>query len=156
MEMLRLATINTPPMLKGYGLGEGGPDMTIGVGPHDAVIGDEVTTSPFASIGGSCEVHEGATIGMHAAIHQQLVIGAHSMIAMNASITKHVQPFQLVIPGIKVSLNTRKLASLDIEASNDHDLKMLAVTNDYVNALFTEYDSARMTFPSKGEYHVVG
>lgn len=55
---------------------------------HDCIIGDQVTVSGNAAMGGHCHLFEGANIGLNASIHQYSVIGHYAMVGMGTVITK--------------------------------------------------------------------
>lgn len=79
---------------------------------HDVVLHDEVTMSPNVVLGGHTIVMEGATIGIGAATHQFSVVGAYAMVGMNATVTKDIHPFSLVMgsPAKHARFNTHKFA----------------------------------------------
>jgi UDP-N-acetylglucosamine acyltransferase len=64
--------------------------------PHDATIGDGVTLSNSAQIGGHTVIGDNANIGLSAVVHQRLAIGGGAMIGMGAVVTKDVPPFAVV------------------------------------------------------------
>jgi UDP-N-acetylglucosamine acyltransferase len=51
-------------------------------------VGDHVTVSGNAAMGGHCHIFEGANIGLNVSIHQYSVIGHYAMIGMGTVITK--------------------------------------------------------------------
>lgn len=55
---------------------------------HDAVIGDGVTVSCGAKIGGQAIIHPKCNIGLNACIHQWVEVPEGCMIGMNAAVTK--------------------------------------------------------------------
>lgn len=55
---------------------------------HDAILGNNVTVSCGAKIGGHCEIGEGTNIGLNAVIHQKKVVPNGCMIGMGAVVTK--------------------------------------------------------------------
>jgi len=63
---------------------------------HDAEIGNNVTVSPTACIGGFAKVHDGAYVGMQATIHQHSTIGAYAMVGMGSVVVKDIPPFVMV------------------------------------------------------------
>lgn len=55
---------------------------------HDCIIGDGVTLSAGAKIGGYCEIGEGTNLGMNAVIHQWVKVPEGCMIGMGGVVTK--------------------------------------------------------------------
>lgn len=84
--------------------------------PHDAVLGDRVTMSPFATLGGYVTVGDDATIGMHAVVHQRLTVGAGAMVGMGSIVTKDVPPFRkwYGIPAEDHGWNEKKLDQAEL------------------------------------------
>lgn len=60
---------------------------------HDAEIGDEVTISCGAKVGGHCIIHSRSNIGLNATIHQWVRVPEGCMIGMNAAVTKKLEMF---------------------------------------------------------------
>lgn len=83
---------------------------------HDAEIGDRVTISCAALIGGHTIVSDDATIGLGAALHQRLFVGAGSMTGMQAAVTKDVPPFVVTVgaPAKARRLNTYRLDKMGV------------------------------------------
>lgn len=83
---------------------------------HDAHIGDRVTISCAALVGGHTVVEDDATIGLGAALHQRLTIGAGSMTGMQAAVTRDVPPFTIAMgaPARPTRLNTHRLDRLGV------------------------------------------
>lgn len=92
---------------------------------HDVHMGDYVTVSPGACIGGHCIVEDHVTIGMNAVIHQGLRIGEGAMIGMGSVVTKDVKPFEMVYgnPARPHGENTKKWKEIygDTISSDDRD-----------------------------------
>jgi UDP-N-acetylglucosamine acyltransferase len=65
--------------------------------PHDAVLGNSVTMSTAAQIGGHTIVEDHANIGLGAQVHQKLFIGVGAMVGMGAIVTRPVPPFAIVM-----------------------------------------------------------
>lgn len=63
---------------------------------HDAEIGDEVTISCGAKVGGHAIIHSRSNIGLNACIHQRVRVPEGCMIGMNAAVTKKTElsPFR--------------------------------------------------------------
>ena len=55
---------------------------------HDAHLGNNVTLSPGAKIGGHCEIGSFVNIGLNASIHQKIAIPNNCMIGANAFVGK--------------------------------------------------------------------
>jgi UDP-N-acetylglucosamine acyltransferase len=58
---------------------------------HDAYIGNDVTISCGAKIGGHCSILANSNIGLNACIHQWVTVPEHCMIGMNAAVTKKLE-----------------------------------------------------------------
>ena len=65
---------------------------------HDVIVEDNVTVAG-ASIAGHCRIGRGATLAGGSVIHQRTLIGAYAMIGLNASVTRHVKPGEMVMVG---------------------------------------------------------
>lgn len=91
---------------------------------HDARIGDRVTISCSALVGGHTVVEDDATIGLGAALHQHLTIGAGSMTGMQAAVTRDVPPFTIAMgaPARPTRLNTHRLDKLGVPSDSHEDL----------------------------------
>lgn len=63
---------------------------------HDCLIGDDVTLSAGARIGGHAVIGDGANLGMGAVIHQRRAIGGGAMIGMGTPVSRDVPPFTKV------------------------------------------------------------
>lgn len=55
---------------------------------HDAIIGNNVTISCGAKVGGHCIVMDNSNLGLNCSIHQRVMIPSHTMIGMGAVVTK--------------------------------------------------------------------
>lgn len=64
---------------------------------HDATLGDRVTLSPHATIGGHCILGHDVNFGMNSVIHQRAVVGKGCMIGMGTVITKKTQTLEGMI-----------------------------------------------------------
>lgn len=62
---------------------------------HDCVLGDGVTISAGATLGGYATVGDGATLGMNATVHQCRAVGPGAMVGMSAAVTHDVPPFAM-------------------------------------------------------------
>jgi UDP-N-acetylglucosamine acyltransferase len=105
---------------------------------HDARIGDRVTISCAALIGGHTVVEDDATVGLGAAVHQRLVIGAGSMTGMQAAVTRNVPPFTVAVgaPAKPTRLNTYRLDRLGVAAQQQEALAAVVLQGgDDVTAL---------------------
>jgi UDP-N-acetylglucosamine acyltransferase len=60
---------------------------------HDCELGDGVTISAGAALGGHARIGSGANLGMNATVHQRRVVGPGSMVGMSAVVTRDVPPF---------------------------------------------------------------
>jgi UDP-N-acetylglucosamine acyltransferase len=63
---------------------------------HDAEIGDDVTISCGAKVGGHAIIHSRSNIGLNACIHQRVRVPEGCMVGMNAAVTKKTElsPFR--------------------------------------------------------------
>lgn len=55
---------------------------------HDAVLGDRVTLSPGAVVGGHATIGEDANLGINSAVHQNVAVPKKSMVGMLTAYTK--------------------------------------------------------------------
>jgi len=55
---------------------------------HDAVLGQRVTLSPGAVVGGECTIGNDVNMGINSGVHQQTAIPAKCMIGAGAFVTK--------------------------------------------------------------------
>lgn len=92
---------------------------------HDCCLGDRVTMSCGALLGGHSSVEDDATLGLGITVHQWLVIGAGSMLGMQAAITRHVPPFTVNVgaPARPTRLNTVRLERLGVDDSEVRELE---------------------------------
>jgi UDP-N-acetylglucosamine acyltransferase len=60
---------------------------------HDAVVGDDVTLSVSAILGGHAQVGAGANLGLASVVHQRRLIGPGAMVGMGSVVTRDVPPF---------------------------------------------------------------
>lgn len=58
---------------------------------HDAILGEGVTISCGAKIGGHTEIGDGTNIGLNAVLHQKLKVPGGCMIGMGAVVTKRTE-----------------------------------------------------------------
>jgi len=58
---------------------------------HDAYIGNDVTISCGAKIGGHCHIGDGTNIGLNAVIHQKVIVPAGCMIGASAFVGKKTE-----------------------------------------------------------------
>lgn len=80
-------------------------------GGHDCIIGNNVTVSCGAKIGGHAELEDGVNVGLNATIIQKKLIPRGVMIGMNAVITSKLsmEPFKVYAgnPAVLIAENTR-------------------------------------------------
>lgn len=100
---------------------------------HDSVVGDKVTLSGNAAMGGNCHILEGANIGLNVSIHQYSIIGHYSMIGMGTVITKTslIEPVKTYVGSparlLKVNqyaIDKYNLSFADIERFNKEFIKL--------------------------------
>ncbi len=98
---------------------------------HDARIGDRVTISCAAMVGGHTIVEDDATIGLGAALHQRLTIGAGSMTGMQAAVTRDVPPFTICMgsPARPSRLNAYRLDKVGIPAEQHEPLAAVVLSD---------------------------
>lgn len=57
---------------------------------HDSIIGNSVTISPGAKVGGHCEIGDFCNLGMNSTIHQRVKIPKGCMLGMSAVVPLNV------------------------------------------------------------------
>ena len=85
---------------------------------HDAIIGDNVTMSPFASVGGHSIIWAYAVLGMHSVVHQNHELAPGAMLGMNCILPKsaNTEPFTIYTGnGQRLRDNYKLIDSLPIE-----------------------------------------
>lgn len=97
---------------------------------HDALVGDRVTISCAALVGGHTVVEDDATIGLGAALHQRLNVGAGSMTGMQAAVTRDVPPFTICMgsPARPSRLNVHRLDKMEIPAEQHEPLAAVVLS----------------------------
>ncbi|UYL09546.1 hypothetical protein B9G69_003040 [Bdellovibrio sp. SKB1291214] len=104
---------------------------------HDSIVGDNVTISGNAAMGGHCTILEGANIGLNVSIHQYSVIGHYAMIGMGTVITKKsiIEPAKTYVGNPARFLKTNQYAITKNNLSVD-DIKKF---NDEFSAARSKY-----------------
>lgn len=64
---------------------------------HDAHLGDHVTLSCNALVGGHAKVMDFANLGLGAVVKQHLVVGPGVMLGMNATATRNLEPWCIYV-----------------------------------------------------------
>ena len=95
---------------------------------HDSMVGEHVTLSAGARLGGHSEVGDHANVGMNATIHQRRIVGPGSMIGMGTPVTRDVPPFSKAY-GSPVRLN----------GVNEYVLRRLSASPDAIQRLAAAY-----------------
>ena len=87
---------------------------------HDCWLEDEVVLAPSVCLGGHCFVGKSGFVGMGASIHQYVPVGGLAMVAMQATVTRPVLPFTMVVgqPARFRSLNHRGVERADWPSSS--------------------------------------
>lgn len=91
---------------------------------HDVQLGESVTLSSGARVGGHAVIGDHVTLGLNAAVHQRLTIGAGTMIGMTAAVTRDVLAFSTVYgsPPRRHGLNAYVLRKLGVADDVIEDL----------------------------------
>ena len=96
--------------------------MAYGHVPHDATLGNGVTVSDAAQIGGHSWIGDGANLGLGAVLHQRSVVGAYAMVGMQSAVTRPIPPFAMamgvparVVGANRVALQRLGLAPEDVD-----------------------------------------
>lgn len=63
---------------------------------HDCNVGDRVTMTNGATLGGHCDIGEHANLGLNVSVHPFCRIGRYSMVGMMNPVVKDVLPFALI------------------------------------------------------------
>lgn len=92
---------------------------------HDAQLGESVTLSSGARVGGHSVIGDHVTLGLNAAVHQRLTIGAGTIIGMTAAVTRNVLAFSTVYgsPPRRHGLNSYVLRKLGVDDEIIEDLE---------------------------------
>lgn len=64
---------------------------------HDCIVGDNVTLTHGATLGGHCEIGDGVIIGGLSAVHQFVRIGHHAFIGGMAAVVGDVIPYGMAV-----------------------------------------------------------
>lgn len=81
---------------------------------HDVQLGQNVTLSSGARIGGHAVIGDNVTLGLNASVHQRRVIGGGAMIGMGATVSRDILPFSKAYgsPARRHGLNSYLLRKL--------------------------------------------
>jgi UDP-N-acetylglucosamine acyltransferase len=107
--------------------------------PHDAIIEDRVTLANAVHIGGHTWIGQGANLGLGVQVHQRTAIGAEAMIGMNATVTRHIPPFALVVG-----------SPARIRRANTRGMERLQVPEEVINAIDLHYRNGETGPPTTG------
>lgn len=64
---------------------------------HDCIVGDNVTLTHGATLGGHCEIGDGVIVGGLAAVHQFVRVGHHAFVAGMAAVVGDVIPYGMAV-----------------------------------------------------------
>lgn len=78
-------------------VGDGGFFLAYSHVAHDCIVGDNVTLTHGATLGGHCEVGDGVIIGGLSAVHQFVRIGHHAFIGGMAAVVGDVIPYGMAV-----------------------------------------------------------
>lgn len=86
---------------------------------HDCLMGDGVTMTSNAVLGGHCEVWAGANLGLGAVVHQHVRIGPGAMVGMGAAVRREVGAFTIVVgvPARMTGINVVGLSRRGVDAA---------------------------------------
>ena len=106
---------------------------------HDSVVGNDVTMSTTATLGGFTTIGAGATLGQHAVTHPWVVIGAGAMVGLNTSVIRDVDPFTKVAgaPARVLGANMHKLTGDTVPEVWLHDFVEMCALRDALRAQWT-------------------
>lgn len=84
---------------------------------HDCLMGDGVTMTSNAVLGGHCEVWDGANLGLGAVVHQRVRIGPGAMVGMGAAVRREVGAFTIAVgvPARMTGINVVGLARRGVD-----------------------------------------
>lgn len=99
---------------------------------HDAILGEDVTLSCHAIVGGHVQIKKGANIGLGCIIHPRQVIESYCMLGMGAIVPKklNLEPFGIYVgnPAKKIGMNER-----GIEKNNLTKEEVDRIISDFEN-----------------------
>lgn len=78
-------------------VGDGGFFLAYSHVAHDCVVGDNVTLTHGATLGGHCEIGDGVIIGGLSAVHQFVRIGHHAFVGGMAAVVGDVIPYGMAV-----------------------------------------------------------
>ena len=64
---------------------------------HDCIVGNNVTLTHGATLGGHCEIGDGVIVGGLAAVHQFVRVGHHAFVAGMAAVVGDVIPYGMAV-----------------------------------------------------------
>jgi len=99
---------------------------------HDGKLGDNVTMSTNAIVGGHSIIRDYSVLGLNSVIHQKRYVGEFSMVGMLTPISNHVPPFLISYgnPGTWHRVNEFGMKR------HGYDQKMIDVVKDYYRYYF--------------------
>ena len=101
---------------------------------HDCLVGEHVTLSAGARLGGHAEVGDHSNIGMNATVHQRRFVGPGSMVGMGAPVTRDLPPFSKAY-GSPIRLN----------GVNEYVLRKLGASPESIERLAAAYAAGDLT-----------
>lgn len=93
---------------------------------HDAELGDFVTLSCNALVGGHAKVFSYANLGLGAVVRQRLGVGPGVMLGMNAVATKHLEPW-CTYAGVPAKLLGQNVVGLERSKLFDDEVAALSL-----------------------------
>lgn len=140
-------TINSPTSTNG--LTKIGDDCYIMRGSHishDTYLGNKVTMSCNALIGGHGRIMEGAYMGLGSVIHPKLTVGAYTILGMNATLTRNAKPFSKYVGVPAENIGENSVGIERAKLAEDYRAKLLSD--------FAYYDKYfKGTFKIKDEFN---
>jgi UDP-N-acetylglucosamine acyltransferase len=112
---------------------------------HDVEVGEFVTLSSGARVGGHAVLHDYVTLGLNATVHQRRAVGAGTMIGMSAAITRDALPFS------KVYGSPPRRHGL-----NGYVLRRLGVSDDIIDDLTLRFENDIVDLAPYKEHPIIG
>lgn len=102
-------------------VGDGGFYLAYSHVAHDCLVGDNVTLTHGATLGGHCEIGDGVIIGGLSAVHQFVRIGHHAFIGGMAAVVGDVIPYGMAV-GNRATLRGFNIVGLKRAGMSRSDL----------------------------------
>lgn len=123
---------------------------------HDAEIGDHVTVSCGAKVGGHAIIHSRSNLGLNSCIHQWVRVPEGCMVGMNAAITKKtiLEPFRKYagVPAKDIGTNLSKSAEVvsNMYKKVDDELGLDSIIKIHPNFQILGESGPKLIFILKG------